>query len=103
MNDQPLGGLQRGPFAHMLGGVLIFGWRTAPAAQVLWPANNDPAQSQGPQKIINACVGFETEGALHFGMSWDHAVFFDVSQDCYHQFLLARRKAFIESSHGAAP
>ena len=102
MNEQPLSrSNQRGPFAHGIGGVLIFGWRTAaPASKVLWPANNDPTVCHGPQKIINACVGFETESARQLRMSWDHAMFFDVGQDCYHQFLLLRRKAFVEASHG---
>lgn len=98
MNEQPLSRLHRGSMAHTIGGVLIFGWRSAPAAQVLWPANNDSTLGQAPQKVINACVGFEIEGAHQLRMSWNHPVLFDVSQDCFDAFLLARRKAFVDAA-----
>lgn len=96
MNEQTLSRLQarieRGTTVHGIGGVLIFGWRSAPTGQVLWPAQDDAAKGQASQEVRNAGVTFQTESGNEIAICWNNPMLFHVSKDCYHQFLLSRRK-----------
>lgn len=79
---------------YAAGGVLIFGWRKSS----VWPSNGDAATFQTPQKVVDAAAVFQPEGGAEISVCWNNAVVFDVGQDDFHQFLLARRKAAVQAS-----
>lgn len=88
---------ESGPAVYAAGGVLIYGWRRSDIATGLWPAKNNSPIGQAAQKVRDASVGFQVEGGAEITIAWHDAKIFDVSQNDFHAFLLARRKL----SHGA--